>query len=158
METNTYLTKYDVLNEASLWHGVSSTWRPRVMVSEPTLSYGQRGILGMKISQNGNGLPISCFASRGTQTHTCFDFSFSNHSQNLDFKTMAWKYLCFPSPQKNPRMSVRVLSESCRSWVLTALLTWNSCSLCLAAYPKHCDNLVWFISSVMLLSKAWIPP
>lgn len=37
-------------------------------------------------------------------THTCFGFSFFNHSQNLDFKTKKLKYLIsilFYSPKKS---------------------------------------------------------
>lgn len=60
------------------------------MVSEPMWSYRQERILGLEISQDGNGLPFRSVqypVSRGMQTHTCFGFSFSSHSQNVDFKT-----------------------------------------------------------------------
>lgn len=155
METNTYLTKHDVLNETSLWRGLASTWSPRVMISDE-MSYGK--ILRIKISQNGNGFPIrsmQCFVSRGHRHAHLIDFSFFNHRQNLDFKTMAWKYLIsilFHPPPKNLRMSLRALNERCRSWwVSTALLgtvapcTWQ---------PAQNTVIIW--SGSFPVSSYWI--
>lgn len=72
---------------------------------------------------------------------------------------MKISHLCplLPWKKKNPQTPLWVLAESCKSLVPTALLSWNSCFLYLAAYPKHWDSLVWSISSIILLKKEWIP-
>ena len=170
METNTYLSDsrhwrdHDLLNETSLRHGIAPTWSPRVMVSEPVLSHRQERIWGTEISWDGNGLPIRSVqypdfrVCRHTHTHVlAFLFPATAKIWILRLRNESMSPLSFSTPWKNPQTLLKVLSESRRSWVLTALLTQNTHSLCLAAYPKLCDNLVWSTSSIILLNKARIP-
>lgn len=75
------------------------------------------------------GFSLDAFFQGDRDTHACFDFYFSNHSQNLDFKTMASKYLIFilfhplplPPPKKKKSKNVRAAEAGFTALLGTAV-------------------------------------
>lgn len=146
METNTYLTKHDVLNETSLWRGAAATWSPRVMILSPCWAMERERFWESKSPRIEMGFPLdSCNAlfQGDTDIHTWLTFLFSIINKiwilRLWLENISSYPFPSPPPKKNLRMSPRALNERCRSWwVSTAHLEQL---LVLGSLPK---TLWWF--------------